>query len=246
LVLTGEECDAYLAEALKSCTTEEKGISLSPDEQRFAVSIGLAIDYLVNRKDPVQFRKPSSLSQRNFFLIGRNALLLSLLSFCCCLTLLLLGTRSVHLREERLVQRLHLKVGKDPALRRELYSMGSDPHALVAQWSKMMKQYGREYPYLVRSPRVGEVLDWLQRHPFSLDRFHYQLLSFPRIEALKEPYLGKVTLEFRAATPMHARQWHEELLRGEGLCDPSKEISWEELADGYSVSFFLKNRNSDV
>lgn len=247
MIVTGEDRDDYLAEPLQSCSSGEKAMGLSADEQRYAVPLGLAIDYLVNRKDPVQFRKQYSLSERNFFLIGRNALVLSILSICFCTALLVFGNRAINQREGELVQELNLKVAKDPELHRELRFSESNPYALIAQWTKMMKSYGKNYPYISKMPRAAEVLGWLSQQPFplSFESVRYQLVSFPHLEALREPYLVKVEIEFKA-DPVHARQWHEMLMQGEGLCDASKEISWEQLTDGYSVSFFLKNRNSDV
>ena len=242
MIVTGEERDDYLAEPLKSCSSGERQLGLSPDEQRYAVSVGLAIDYLMNRKDPVQFRGISGLSRRNFSLVGRNILIVSLLSLGCCGLLFGMGMKTIHQRERKLISNLNVFVEGDAALQRELYSAGQDPASLVHQWSQMVRRYGKEFPYLVRVPRVAELLDWLKDKPFAFESIRYQLVSFPRIDETGEPYLGKVEIEFKAENPGEARLWHEQLLQGEGLCDAEQEVAWEQLFDRFSVSFFLKNR----
>ena len=64
LIFTGETDDGrfreFLLETLRDCISEEKKLGLQREEQRYAICIGLALDYLVNSKQPLQFRSGSS------------------------------------------------------------------------------------------------------------------------------------------------------------------------------------------
>lgn len=117
--------------------------------------------------------------------------------------------------------------------------------------------HNKEYPYISLAPKVAEVFDWLTAHPvlkasksegapLILQDFHYHLVKFPKIGTKTEPYQAKVEIEFQLKSPLHARKFHEALLKGDEKVDPHLEITWEALSDGYRTTFFLKNRNTYV
>lgn len=115
---------------------------------------------------------------------------------------------------------------------------------------RAIQKYDKEAPYLVQAPTVTEVMAWISSHPLmnglKIADVKYQLVTYPRIGATREPYLAKVDLEFTAESSMVARRFHEELLKGDVLVDPNREINWESLNEGYKVSFYLKNRTPYV
>jgi hypothetical protein len=81
----------------------------------------------------------------------------------------------------------------------------------------------------------------LSTDPLFFDQIRYQLVSFPHLEAMEEPYLVKVELDFKVSSPLHARKFHEMLLQGTGLVDASREVTWDVLPDRYRAAFYLKN-----
>ena len=254
LILTGELTSnglkEFLLEALHDCISEEKNIGLSVDEQRYASCIGLSLDYLINRQQPIQFRSGSPVSCQKLGRIS-TSLFVAAGAFCA----LVFGVSSMWMdqREAEIIHSLETwTAAKDPALRLELFSAGSQTKDLVDQWLKLIEKNAADYRFIMKAPRVSQFLDWLSHHPLvesfrmagdpiSFEHIRYQLVSFPRLEALNEPYLTKVDIDFKVESPLHARKFHETLLQGDSLIDTSHEITWDVLSDRYKVSFYLKN-----
>ncbi len=113
------------------------------------------------------------------------------------------------------------------------------------------------YPLLPNTPRVSDVLAWLSQHPqvvqpaergkpgyplISLESFSYSMVKRPDQTKKQEKYQIKVELEFTAATPKLAREFHDALLAPNEFVNPKEEIKWNSSRDKYRTSFFLKDR----
>ncbi len=257
LIFTGEIDQGgfreFLLETLRECVSEEKKIGCTPEEQRYAVSIGLAIDYLVNSKQPLQFRAGASISKLNWQKLGRRSAGLIGASALICTLICGAGAWWMDKRECEIVHNLETwTTEKDPSLRLELFSCGGETTVLVNQWLKLIEKNTKDYRFLMKAPKAARFLNWLTQHPlvesFRLasdpiffEQIRYQLVSFPHLEAMEDPYLVKVELDFKVNSPLHARKFHEMLLQGLGLVDASRDVSWEVLPDRYRASFYLKN-----
>jgi len=257
LIFTGETNDSafreFLLEGLRECITEEKQLSCTAEERLYAVCIGLAIDYLINIKQPIQFRHGSSLSSQNWQKLGRSGCFL--ISAAAMLCALIYGTGSwwIDKREKDIIHNLEAWTAeKDPTLRLELFSAGKDTPTLVNQWLRLIEKNAKDYRFLMKAPKVAQFLDWIAHHPlvdsFSqtpdpifFEQIRYQLVSLPHLDAMDNPYLVKIDLDFKVGSPLHARKFHEMLLQGQGLVDASREISWDVLPDRYRATFYLKN-----
>ncbi|MBF8264018.1 MAG: hypothetical protein HW387_1683 [Parachlamydiales bacterium] len=256
LIFTGTNANGfreYLLEILQNGIVEEKKLGLSIDEQLYAQSIGLAIDYLTNRKQPIQFRSTAMLSKRTWQKMGFISA--SLLSASILFSALFwkAGSWWMDKREAEIIHHLETwSAAKDPALRNELFLNGSDTQSLAAQWMKLIEKNSKDYRFIMKAPKVAQFLAELTHHslveslrmssdPISFEQIHYQLVSCPRIEALADPYLVKIDLEFKVASPLHARKFHEALLQGTQWIDTSREITWDMTGDLYKTSFYLKN-----
>ena len=124
-------------------------------------------------------------------------------------------------------------------------------------WANTVELYSKEYPFISKAPKVAESLAWITAHPL-LERlkaegnpivirdFSYQLVQYPHIGALEEPYRVKIEIEFETESPMSARKFHQALIKGDERIDPRQEIGWEPINNGYRASFFLKNRSPYV
>ena len=257
LIVTGENSKEFLSKTVQDCITEEKNIGLSIDEQCYASSLGLAIDYLVNRKHPIQFRIDNDLSSRNWQKLGRFAAILFASSIVFCGMILGISSWWMNARETKIIHTLETWTSKDPALHQELFSSNKDTKDLVNQWLQLIEKNSNDYRFLMKAPRVATVLDWLTHHPLiesfrlagdpiSFEQIRYQLVSYPHIDALNDPTLAKVEIEFKVTSPLHARKFHETLLKGDGPVDASREITWDVLSDHYKVSFYLKNGHNDT
>lgn len=243
----------FLLEGLRECIAEEKKLTATDEEQRYAIPIGLAIDYLENTKYPIQFRTGTSISRQHWQKLGLRSGCLIVAAVSLCALLYETGACWIDKREREIVHNLETwTAAKDPKLRLELFSGGCDTADLVDRWLNLIEKNAKDYRYLMRAPKVAEFLTWLTHHPLVesfqissdpivFEQIRYQLVSFPHLEAASDPYLVKVELDFKVASPLHARKFHEMLLQGSGLVDPSHEIGWEVLPDRYRAAFYLKN-----
>jgi hypothetical protein len=120
-----------------------------------------------------------------------------------------------------------------------------------------IQKYDKESPYILQVPNVTEVLAWITAHPLiealkntsdplEIKGMKYQLVSFPHIDALREPYKAKVDLEFFVKSPMNARKFHEALLQGDDFVNSQEDLLWDASGDTYHTSFFLKNKELNV
>jgi hypothetical protein len=257
MILTGEVNDdsfrKFLLQTVQGNISEDKRIGNNAEELRFAICIGLALDYLVNNKQPLQFRVGSFISRQSWRKLGRSSA--ALLTLSALLSSLIFGTGTwwIEKRKSEIAHNLETwTTEKDPSLRSELFSAGKETPDLVNQWIRLIEKNSKDYRYLMKAPKVAQVITWLTQHPvvesFRLssdpvffEKIHYQLVSLPRLEALDDPYLVKVELSFKVNSPLHARKFHEMLLEGSDFVDSSREIGWESLPDHYQVSFYLKN-----
>lgn len=256
IIFTGERWSGFhefLLETLHDCITEEKKLNLSSEEPRFAISIGLAIDYLSNRSQPIQFRRNDLVSGQSWKKLGQLGV--SILGLSALLALLFFwnGDRWIRQREEEIVQSLEIWTAtKDPALRKELFIAGASTSDLVQQWIHLVNKSSKDYRFIMKAPKAAQFLDWLTHHPLIqsfqstphpivFEQIRYQLVSFPHLDAMDDPYLVKVDLDFKTTSPLHARKFHEELLQKSEWIDSSQEISWDLVGDHYQSSFYLKN-----
>ncbi len=243
----------FLWETLRDFAIEEIRLELTPEERASAGCCGLAIDYLLQRKLPLQFRRKERTAPFIWQKLGRLSLSLLAASFLFSSAFYTIGSWWLDTREREVVKSLEKWAAtKDSALRFELFSAGGKMEDLVNQWLLIIEKNRKEYPFLMKAPRVALFLDWLSSHPLiasfrqsgdpiSFEQIHYQLESFPHLEALHEPYLAKIEIEFKLANPLHARQIHEALLQDETVVDTSRDISWDSLPSSYRTSFYLKS-----
>lgn len=257
LIFTGETANGfrtYLLELLQNSIVEEKILGLSIDEHRYAQCIGLGIDYLTNRKQPIQFRSASSLSKRTWQKVGSINAALLIISVIVSAFFWKMGTWWIEKREAEIVRHLESwTAAKDPSLRRELFLAGSDTQILAAQWMNLIEKNSKDYRFIMKAPKTAQFLDWLTHHPFveslrassdpiSFEQIRYQLVSFPRIDAPEKPYLVKIDLDFKVASPLHAKKFHEALLQETPWIDAPQGVTWEMTGALYKTSFYLKNQ----
>lgn len=239
LLVTGR-VDTFIH--LKEFLVAESENLLTQEEQTFAVTIGLALEQM--SPDSLQLRRAEFFPKKNWSRIGIYASTLLAASFCLSALLFGFALWSSHCKKTEMIHSFQLS-GKGSIEDR------------IDQWIASVETNNKEYPYILQAPKVAEVLTWLSSHPLleqmkkeadpiDLRELRYELVKFPKIDSLKEPYLAKVEIEFRFKNAMNARKFHEALRVGDTHVDSKKEITWESLSDGYRASFFLKNRSPHV
>ena len=73
-----------------------------------------------------------------------------------------------------------------------------------------------------------------------INSLKYDLEKYPALGSNKEPYVAKIELEFTTQKSKDAREFHDSLLKGIGLVNPSSEITWDVNQDNYKTTFYLK------
>lgn len=213
------------------------------EEQKFAVSIGLAIEQTLPQ--PLQFRREEFFPRKNWTRMGFYATVLLLAASILSLLLVGLGLRFSHLRKTEMLRAISLPNSSEKVEEK------------IDRWISAIEKNNREYPYILQAPKVAEVMSWVSSNPLletlkkegdpiDLRELRYQLVSMPKIGSAKEPYLVKVEIEFQFKSAMNARRFHEALRQGDERVNPDLEITWDALSNGYRAAFFLKNRSPHV
>lgn len=241
VIFTGRtDAFIHLREFLVDLGEEER--SLSVEEQKHAISIGLALEQM--HPEPLQFRLGPFFARKNWKKLGLYALSLITASCLAAAAILGFGMHASHLSKLEMMHSLNLvQEGKG--------------YQSIDQWISAIEANHKEYPYILQAPRVSEFLAWLSSHPFlkqlehegdpiDLKEMRYQLMQYPKADSPKEPYLVKVELNFSFKNAMTARRFHEYLRLGDDLINPKLETTWDVMNDGYRTSFFLKNRSPYV
>ncbi len=208
--------------------------------QAYAIPLGLALDYLSSDKQKLQFRQGPYLPPQE---VKKRKTQVSLYASCCLLLAAVMGLSSHWFLSKR-----------ESALKEELASYHSstarDVHTHMAEWKRSLASQARPFPYLLSVPKVSDVLAWLSTHPqlllkkgIEIQKIHYSLVQYPKLQQPNAPYQGKVELEFTASTPTSAREFHDALLKGEGPVDAKQKISWSVHQNVYHTSFFLNHES---
>lgn len=239
VIFTGRT-DAFIH--LKEFILEDSDNLLTLEEQKFAVSIGLALEQTTSRS--LQLRKEEFFPQKNWKRLGFFALSIMGASLLLSAFLLGFGFWASHSQKSEMLH--SLQMANEGAVEEK-----------IDAWIAAIEKNNKEYPYILQSPRVAEVFSWISSHPLlnamkregdpiDIREIRYQLVTLPKIDSPKDPYLTKVELEFRFKSAMNARKFHEALRSGDNLVNPGLEIAWDALQDSYRTSFFLKNRSPYV
>ena len=243
----------YLIENVKDFVSGECTQTISAEEQKHAVSIGLALEHQPNS---LQLRREEFFPQKNWKRAGLYCLGLLVSSLLISGIGIYLGARGAKHQKKEMISSLQNLLDRwDSSLKQTIFSHAEED--ILDKWSSAVATHSKEYPYILQAPKVSEVFSWLNTHPLllSLEKdqdpieilsIRYHLLSFPTLDGPQAPYQAKVEMEFRTKSPLNARKLHEALLKGDERVDPTLEVSWEPLNDSYRTSFFLKNRSRHV
>ncbi len=239
----------YLTGALPALPIHIPQIPISPEEYQNALALGAGLELAADRRDPIQFLKGEFIPRKAWRRVGAWSISLIVISMALSMLLFELGRTEFH--KTKSIMADSLKELIDSKVAKNAFSKGLD-HG-IDHTLDLIEKNDKEAPYLLTVPTVSEFLSWLSSHPIlssfeaagdplEIVNVRYQLVSFPKIGAMKDPYTAKVELEFRIKSPMNARKFHETLLAGDELIDLGTEITWESLADSYRTSFTLVQR----
>lgn len=236
---------AYLVEAFEEriCPLSQQN---SDPHHFFAIPIGLALEQM---KKPLQLLRNEFFPKKHWRRTKKYAFGLFFASMVCSALIGVWGWRQI--AEEKKTLSEHLAAAMLPWDFPSSIMQGEDLGGKIRCWADKMALFRKEYPYILSSPRVGEVLSWIWNHPLLLvfqqegdpleiRDLHYQLLSYPTLDTPQEPYQVKVELAFSLKNSLHARQFHEALLADMRI-DQEEELEWDASEDQYQTAFILKN-----
>jgi len=218
---------------------------LTAEEQKFMPSIGLAIEH--SSPAPLDLRQGEFFPVKKRKKMGAYALSLLTLSLFLSGSIFVLGSKYFEQRKWEMCTSL-------PLTKSDKFFSVEDK---IEHWIDSIEKSNKDYPYILKAPKAAEVLSYLSEHPLleefkqegdpmDLKEIRYQLVKFPKIGSLKDPYLAKVEIEFKFKSALNARKFHETLREGDHLVNPHLEITWDGQNDSYRTSFFLNNRGSRV
>ncbi len=246
----------YLLQSFRETVSEEKELPMPAEEDKYAISIGLALEETAKGGESVQFLREDFFPRKNWKKAGLNSLLLFAASIICSGALLLWSQNIYKQKSDEIIFSLeHLLNRSDPDLKKEILIGGASPAEVVQRWIKAIEKSNKDDLYFVTVPKVAEVIHWLSHQgtiasfqqigdPFEWKEMRYHLVNYPKIGSASEKYKAQVEIEFSVKSPMNARKFHEALLKGDSIVDENQTIGWEVLPHGYKATFFLKSRKS--
>jgi type IV pilus assembly protein PilM len=215
---------------------KEKG-----DHPSYAIPIGLALDAIYQDENSIQLRQNIYVSEGQF----KKRMKSLVLSFSSIALVFFTTWGSTHFflkkKEAALIEQAEKYRGKKLEKNREVLLES------LHDWSKTLKNKKIPFPYQLTVPKVSDFLAWLSVHPklnqtgVEIKKIHYSLVKYPLLGKTNIPYQVKVELEFISASPTLAREFHDSLLKGEGLVNPGHEIAWNVNENRYSTTFILKD-----
>lgn len=124
----------------------------------------------------------------------------------------------------------------------------------LLSWKNKLSIQKIPFPILPTVPKVSDVLAWISAHPAFINKgtlkegmeilsIHYQMLKYPTVDQKNIPYEAQVEIEFIAAIPRLAREFHEALLKENQMIDTKKPVQWQAQGNKYRAVFTLKPLN---
>ncbi|PIS00988.1 MAG: hypothetical protein COT84_04760 [Chlamydiae bacterium CG10_big_fil_rev_8_21_14_0_10_35_9] len=211
-----------------------------------AIPIGLAIDSLVQDENSVQFFQNDSVPKkqvRKFALkvIGAAAL-------CLCVNLLMFAMKNEYFKkwENKLYSHLEMIQKKDSELMERQYVSNKENglETNLENFEATLTNENRPFVFPIGTKDAKHVLLWLNNNYLnkncSLEKFHYQLESFPTIENLKKNYAAKVNVQLKFLNHESALEFQKKLQQDHFI---NKKMPFQVDCEGVFVTFSFTPRS---
>jgi type IV pilus assembly protein PilM len=121
---------------------------------------------------------------------------------------------------------------------------------------KDLKATPDSFPLFPNTPRLSDVLGWLNQHPninhkkedgsiesrLKVEKLIYTMVKRPIQGKKQERYQVKVELDLSSPVATWAREFHDALITPNDFVDPKGEIKWNTNKGLYQTSFYLKDK----
>lgn len=238
----------FLSEPLLDYVLPNLTEEIPKDEQKYAISIGLCMSQDLKK---VQFLTGVFFPKKTWKKRGIAAISLIAASLLFSIGIIGFSKSALRAKSKQMISSLHSAISSwDASLAEKVVNLKNEEE-VINRWNKATLTYSKDYPYIMKSPKLSEILSWLYQHPVILETsttnepiviesIRYQLEQYPKMDNPKEPTLAKIDLEFTTKSPLNARKFHEAILKKEGFVDDSEEIQWESTDSSYRISFYVK------
>lgn len=242
----------FLEEAIADSVSPNLMEELPKEEQKHAISIGLAIGY---DQKPVQFLQEEFFPKKTWKKMGLASLYLGVASLLFSFGLIGFSNFFLHSKSQEMITSLRSSLNEwDRTLASEIF-LPKKEEEILERWNKAIKVHSKDYAYIMQSPKVAEVLSWIYQHPcilgtqedqdpIEIRAIRYQLVQYPKLDSPRDPYQAKIEMEFKTSSPLHARKFHEAIYQGDGWADNTQDIQWETTDNLYRISFYIKDKKN--
>jgi type IV pilus assembly protein PilM len=229
--------------------------------EQYAVPLGLALLGFSNCKSPMNFRKKRYAYPHPWRRLKKPLTAYFGLSLLFGIVGCLFAHALLHYQQQDLIGQYHSLVSiaspleSSPASAQELSV--EDLKTQVEKLSQKFKEMPETFALVPNVPRVSDVMAWLATHPkivmqdsssqakkgiIQIENFRYLMKHHPDVKNPKGKYQVMVELEFNAASPTIAREFHDALMTENPFIDPKSEVQWTTNKGQYRASFALKDK----
>ena len=214
------------------------------DIRKHAVSIGLALEGIINDKESLNFRFSDFASIKKVKSILKKIVSTFLFSTFMAAALCVTTKTAYEKKKATFTSKLNkLYSIEKQHLETPNIDSGKFLSDRLDQSYLTISKQSKNFPYFFDSFKVTEVINWLNDLTISKNieviNFSYDLESYPTLDSKNSKYILKVNLEFKTSSPKEARSLHNALLE-EKKVDQSKEITWDVHQDYYKSTFYMR------
>lgn len=212
----------------------------------YAISIGLAIDAIIDDEKSVQLRQGEYISKPCLKKIKKGvvkggilaAMLCVLTAFC---SYAFFEKKQHHISNQ--IEKLAAEYEEEiPALNAVKKAKGAQEK--INALNRILRLPKNRDGYFAPPPLVSDFLSFIAIHPklegIELVRIDYELKSYPTLDHPQKGYSPKVKIVFTTDEAKKAREFHDAIVEEDEVIRTSGDIEWNRKGNEYEIAFFLQ------
>ena len=226
----------------------------SPSISTHSLALGFALDALAADGRRIQFLQKEFTPTHHLLARKKKGIIYAVSCLIVSIIIDLTSTRILQNKTKALSEKLQYYF-YSPQEKSHFLSQSDIEQELWKCEKSLLKQKD-SFSFFLNIPKVSEVLAWVSSHPsfataeglpkegIDIKNFRYQLIKYPTLDAPSIAYQAQIEMEFTAATPRLAREFHDALLKGDRIVNAKKELKWNTQGNVYTVQFELNKSPS--